>query len=231
MDALRGIALLWRTPRLWGLALGPLAAVACAYIALGVAGAVFLFPHITEWLRGVPGGEWLGRLGELAAVVLYLFAFPLFFTLLGGIFFGVVFERLSIAVEQTVTGTAPTPVPLRASATIGDSLARLLVNGALGLGAFLLGFALGPIPGIVAAALVGLLDYTSPAFLRRGVTLGPQTRALFSRLDAPTLSFALVAGLLSLVPFLGVLLMPGLIAGGTLLVCRRAQDKADAGAN
>jgi uncharacterized protein involved in cysteine biosynthesis len=74
--------------------------------------------------------------------------------------------------------------------------------------------------------LIGLLDYTAPAFLRRGLTLGPQWARLRHGFDRDTAAFALVAGLLSLVPLVGVLLLPGLVAGGTLLVLRRLPARA-----
>jgi len=222
MDAFRGIGMLLRTPRLWGLAVGPMLAVVAAYGLLGVAGAVLLVPHLKDWLGGLPGGGWLVGLSEAALVLLYLLIFPFLFTLLGGVFFGFVFEPLSRAVEREAAPGAPPPVvALRFGALLSDSLARFALNGLLALAAFLLGFALGPIPGVLAAAVVGLLDYTSPAYLRRGYALGPQARRLFRPLDGATLSFGLVAGLLSLLPLVGVLFMPGLIAGGTLLAIRR----------
>jgi uncharacterized protein involved in cysteine biosynthesis len=221
MDALRGIGLLLRKPQLWAMAVGPMLGVVAAYVLAGVAGALALVPHLKGWLGGLPGGDWLVGLSEVALVLLYLLVFPFLFTLLGGVFFGFVFEPLSLAIEREAAGAAPPATPLRFGALLRDSLARLVLNGVLGLAAFVFGFALGPIPGVLAAAIVGLLDYTSPAYLRRGLTLGPQARRLFRPLDGETISFGLVAGLLSLVPLVGVLLMPGLIAGGTLLAMRR----------
>jgi CysZ protein len=222
MDALRGIGLLLRTPRLWGLAVGPMVGVIVVYVLVGVAGAVALVPHLKGWLGGLLGGEWLLGLSELALVLLYLLVFPFLFTLLGGIFFGLVFEPLSLAVErEAAPGVTPPATPLRFGTLLRDALARLALSGALGPAALAFGFVLGPIPGVLAAALVGLLDYTSPAYLRRGYTLGPQARRLFRPLDGDTIAFGVVAGLLSLVPLAGVLLMPGLIAGGTLLAMRR----------
>ncbi|MBC7809268.1 MAG: hypothetical protein H7145_24300, partial [Akkermansiaceae bacterium] len=86
---------------------------------------------------------------------------------------------------------------------------------------FGLGFVFGPIPGILAASIIGLLDYTSPIFARRGKTLGPQWRELFGALNVRTVTFALAAGFVSLIPVVGVLMLPGMIAGGTLLILGR----------
>jgi CysZ protein len=225
MDALRGIALTLTTPRLWPLCLGPLLGALVAYAALGVGGYYLVLPHLLQWLDA--SGQW-AFLAGLAAAVLWVLLFPFLFTLLAGGLFGLVFEPLSRAVERIAAGPDATLPEARLSwgVTVQDSIGRLLLNGTLGFGAFLLAFALGPVPGVLAAALIGLLDYTSPAYLRRGLTLGPQARRLLGRRDGATFGFAAVAGLLSLVPFLGVLMMPGLVAGGTLLALRREQASA-----
>jgi uncharacterized protein involved in cysteine biosynthesis len=113
--------------------------------------------------------------------------------------------------------------PLSFWQLFGDTCKRLLLNSAICLLALALGAALGPIAGILGAGLVSLLDYTSPAFLRRGTTLGSQARLLLKKPDVHTLTFAVAAGLLSLIPFVGLFLAPSLIVGGTLLARRRLQ--------
>lgn len=225
MDAFAGIGLVLRTPRLWPLCVGPLLLALFAYALLGTGIGFFVVPRLAGWLgieRG-SGGWWAMEIGF---VVLWLFLFSFAFTLLAGIFSGLIWDRLSRAVEAIAAGgTLPADVTLGGAAALGDSLQRLLLNGTLGLVALLL-FFLGPLPGLIAAALVGLLDYTAPAYLRRGHTLPAQWRRLMGRPDGATLGFALVAGVLSLIPILGVLLMPGLVAGGTLLARRKEGDSA-----
>jgi CysZ protein len=220
MDAFKGILLTLTTPRLWPLCLGPLVGAVLLYVVLGVGAGILLTPHLQEWLRNYP---FWAQFAELGAVLLWIILFPFYFTLFGGVFFGFVFEPLSREVERLI---APQEKPgqevrMGCGAAFGDTTARLCVNALLAVTALLLGLFLGPIPGLVAAAIVGLLDYTAPAFLRRGLTLRAQSRRLFRNMDSATLSFAAVAGFLSLVPLLGVFLMPGLIAGGTLLAHRR----------
>ena len=224
MDALHGIWLVARTPRLWPLCFGPLLVALTVYVLLGVAGGLVIVPRLPGWLGITPGGRewWLaGGLATVAFVVLWLFLFSFVFRLLAGLFFGVVWDRLSLAVENLSGGNAPPDARLGCGTLAGDSLSRLLLSGFLGVLALLGGFVLGPIPGLLAAAVVGLLDYTSPAYLRRGMTLGPQWARLLRRTDRATVGFAFLAGLLSLLPLVGVLLTPGLIAGGTLLARRR----------
>jgi CysZ protein len=187
---------------------------------------MLLLPRLAEWLGRLPGGGFWSVFGEAAAILLYLLLFPFVFILLGGIFFGLVFEPLSLAVERLAAEPGETipAVRLGFGTLFGDTVSRLFVNASLGLAAFIVGLFLGPLApvvGVLAAATIGLLDYPSPAYLRRGHTLRPQARRLLHRLDRDTIAFGLVAGLLTLVPLIGVLLMPGLIAGGTLLARRR----------
>lgn len=224
MDALRGIGLIARTPRLWPLCLGPLVGIVVLYILLGVGGGLLLVPRLETWLSSFPNSSLFIIAAEVLAVLLWLVLFPFLFVLLGGVLFGLVFEPLSRATEEIILGSRAQGAksPLTGGQLFGDTVSRLALNAVLALGAFFLSFVLGPVPGVLAAATIGLLDYTSPAFLRRGTTLGPQSRQLFfGRPNAPTVTFGLVAGLLSLIPVVGVLLMPGLVAGGTLLVLRR----------
>jgi CysZ protein len=225
MDALRGIFLVLRTPRLWPMSVGPLLGAVVVYISLGIAGGYFLLPRIAEWLTRLPGGGFWSLLGEAAAIFIYLLLFPLFFIVFGSVFFGLVFESLSLAVERLVApDETPQTVRLGMGTLFADTCRRLLVNGSLGICAVILGLFLGPlaaVPGVLAAAIIGTLDYSSPAYLRRGITLAPQANRLLKSPDSATVSFGLVAGLLTLVPLVGVLLMPGLIAGGTLLARRK----------
>lgn len=209
MDALHGIALIARTPRLWPLCAAPVLAASALYLVLGWLGWHFYATSLEE-------------ITQFFAFLAYLVLFPFAFYLLGSGFLGLVFEPLSNAVEKQL-GSEPTTAPLPLKTTLKDTLQRLLLNGCLGLLSFGLGFVLGPIAGFLSAALIGLLDYTAPAYLRRGKTLGRQAHHLFTKPDLYTLSFATVAGLLSLIPFIGLFLAPGLVVGGTLLARRRLQ--------
>jgi uncharacterized protein involved in cysteine biosynthesis len=202
------------------------------YVLLGTVGGLLLVPRLEAWLSALPNSGMYLIAIEIVALLLWLVLFPFLFVLLGGVLFGLVFEPLSRAAEEIVLGRdavnkIPLALPLTKGQLFRDTAARLALNATLGFGAVLFGFVLGPIPGVLAAATIGLLDYTSPAYLRRGVTLQAQSRRLFFRRpNAPTLTFALVAGLLSLIPVVGVLLMPGLVAGGTILVLRRESETA-----
>ena len=69
---------------------------------------------------------------------------------------------------------------------------------------------------LLVASLLSVLDATAPAFARRGVRLGLQIGRV--RRLRGVVSFALVSGLIVLVPVLNVLALPILVAAGTILV-------------
>lgn len=210
MDALKGIGFLLKHPRLWPLALVPGLVASVLYLVLGVLG----------WQRYGAGLEEGAR---LAAFLLYLVLFPFAFYLLGSSFLGIVFDPLSKETERLLGGTVPT-CPLSFWQLFGDTCKRLALNATIGLVALGLGVVSGPLApvvGALGAGLISLLDYTSPAFLRRGLTLGAQVQQLRKKPDPHIVSFAIAAGLLSLIPFVGLFLAPGLIVGGTLLARRQ----------
>ena len=210
MDALKGIGYLLKTPRLWPLALVPWFIAFLLYVVLGWLGWRFWATDFEDWAQAL-------------ALVAYVVVFPFAFYLLGSSFLGLVFDPLSRETERLLDGAAVALCPLKPLQILGDTCKRLLLNGSICVLAFALGPVLGSVAGILGTGLISLLDYTSPAFLRRGTTLGSQARLLLRNPDIHTLSFALVAGLLSLMPFIGLFLAPGLIVGGTLLARRRLQ--------
>ena len=209
MDALNGIGFLLKHPRLWPLALVPGLIASVLYLVLG-------------WIGWQRYGAGLEEGARVVAFLLYLVLFPFAFYLLGSSFLGLVFDPLSRETERALGGTPPL-CPLTFWQLFGDTGKRLLLNGMICLLSFGLGTAIGPVAGVLGAGLVSVLDYTSPVFLRRGITLGAQMHLLLKKPDIPTVLFALFAGLLSLIPFLGLFLAPGLIVGGTLLARRRLQ--------
>jgi uncharacterized protein involved in cysteine biosynthesis len=230
MDAFRGIYLVARTPRLWPLCAVPLLAAFTLYAVLGVLGGMLLVPRLPGWLgRGETASGLTQLLGGAAFLLLWLVLFQFAFALFAGVFSGLIWDRLSLEVERIAAladkGAVPDAAKIGCGAQAGDTFARFLLAATLGALSFVAGCPLGPV-GAVAASVLGLLDYCAPAYLRRGRTLGPQWAHLRRAGGRDALGFALVAGLLSLVPLAGVLFAPGLVAGGTLLA-RRVQEPRD----
>lgn len=218
-----------RTPRLRRLALWPLGVTLVLYIGLTVFGASFAIDFLMKNLPVDRGsiGESLLRL--IAWGVWFLLS-PLLFTTIVSVFYGILFETLSRAVEETVApGEAiPNHRPGILS-QIQDTAGRLAFNGiitliALALSIFL---PLGPVPWVLASGIMGILDFSASAFQRRGLLLGGQFRTLFPGAKG-TLPFIIVAGLFIMLPIIGVFFLPGLAAGATLLT-RRVMSKPAGG--
>jgi CysZ protein len=211
VDALRGIGLVLTRPRLWPLCFLPTLAGLTLYVLAA------------WWLLSHPPNGIDGDLQRFAFTLAVLVGLALLSVVVMSAFIGVIFDPLSREVERIVSGEAPPPYPQKPTELFFDSLGRLGFNALLGLLAFGLGFIpiAGTIFAVVCTGIIGVLDYTSVAYLRRGVAFAEQRRELFQKKDRPTLVFGLIVGLAALVPGLGLLLAPGFIAGGTLLARRR----------
>jgi uncharacterized protein involved in cysteine biosynthesis len=78
---------------------------------------------------------------------------------------------------------------------------------------------LGLLASAVVAGVLGLVEFSAPAYARRGVLYPAQLRVL--RLRA-ALGFGVCTGLVSLLPLIFVLAMPAMVVGGTIL-CREGE--------
>lgn len=223
VEALHGIGLVFRTPRLRSLALWPLAATLLLYIGLAVFGTAFAVDFLAPYVRlgSDTTGSGFGFV-RILVYALWFLLFPFLFTAIVSVFYGFLFETLSRAVEETVApGEAIPDYRPGIGTQVRDSLARLLLNGALVVITLIISAVthLGPIPWVFAAGFMGLLDFSASAFQRRQLFLGGQFRTLFSG-QRGIVPFMVVAGLLTMIPFIGVLFLPGLAAGATLLTRR-----------
>ncbi|WP_338058221.1 EI24 domain-containing protein [Streptomyces avicenniae] len=228
---LQGQRWVFRRPRrlLFGLlpALITLAVYAAALVALALwAGdlAVWATPFADDW-----GSPWQSLLRTSfalllvgAALLLAVITFTAVTLLVGEPFY----ESLSEQVEDSEGGAPPGPdrplwqdlaVSLRDSAQV---LLRVLL---FTVPLFFLGFV--PVLGQTVVPVLGLgvsgffltVELSSVAMDRRGISVPDRMRLLRGRL-AVTLGFGLPLVLAFLVPVVAVLLMPGAVAGATLLV-------------
>lgn len=225
MEFFQGIRLVLSVPRLWIYCWKPLLAALGAYVVLGAGVWLLVVPLLIRQLQWGSGAEWLtGILVSLLILTLWLLLFSYAFVLLSSLFSSFLWDRLTEQVEL-LDGGGAAAVPLSRSALIVDALTRLALALFVGTLAFGCAFVIGPFAPLLAAALLGLLDFTAPAYLRRGRTFGAQWSRVFRW---RSLGFALTAGLLSLLPVVNVLLLPGLVAGGTLLTRRLEAEETAA---
>ncbi len=182
-----------------------------------------LYVLLAWWLLGHPPDGIDGDLQRWIFTLAVLVGLALLSVVVMSAFIGVIFDPLSREVERIAGGEAPPPCPQKPAELFLDSLRRLGFNILLGTLAFGIGFipVVGTIFAVVCTGIIGVLDYTSVAYLRRGLTFPTQRREIFKKRDRQTALFGLIVGLAALVPGLGLLLAPGFIAGGTLLARRR----------
>ena len=209
----RALRLFARERGLWRYALAPLAWAALAYLAVAALAFGLLVP-LGHRLTGTDAGSLIGLV--VALVVVVALAGPIYLGLVA-LIAGFGFDALSLAVEKAEFGSAAGR-PLGFAAGLADGIPRALLTLALGVVA-LCGSVLVVVPFFVAAFLA-LMDTTAPALLRRGVGLGRQF-GVARRLPG-ALPFALIAGVVALVPVLNVLALPILVAAGTIMVGRGA---------
>ncbi|MBF6048165.1 hypothetical protein GO001_23610 [Streptomyces sp. NRRL B-1677] len=136
------------------------------------------------------------------------------------------YEELSARVDRSVGGEAPeSGLPLWRELWISarESLAVLVRAAAWGVLFFALGFV--PFIGQTVVPAIGICfsgfflaeEITAVALQRRGMPLRERLRLLRSR-KLLTLGFGVPLALLFLVPVVAVFVMPGAVAGATLLV-------------
>jgi CysZ protein len=214
-----GFGILLRSPRLWPLAVLPVA-LAVLLVFLGAVLGIFLIPRVEAQFAPTPGTRpvWI----ELPASLLLWTAVVGSGVFLG---FGVALllaapalEQLSRQVEARVRGSS-----VDSSRGFVWELAQSLRGGVYFLlaapGVLLLGLI--PVVGPFLAAMWGgravAYQMTDPALTRRG--LGFKGRWRWHHEWLPESQGFGLAGMVGLlVPFANLLLAPALVAGGTLLV-------------
>ncbi|WP_449478453.1 EI24 domain-containing protein [Streptomyces abikoensis] len=220
-----------RNRRQWGFGLLPglvtLVGYAAAVVCLALYGGdavAWATPFADDW-----SSPWAGLFRGALTVLLFggglllaLISFTAVTLLVGQPFY----EELSARVDRSVGGEAPeSGLPLWRDLWISarESLAVLVRAAAWGVLFFALGFV--PFAGQTVVPAIGFCfsgfflaeELTAVALQRRGVRLRERLRLLRSR-KLLTLGFGVPLALLFLVPVVAVFVMPGAVAGATLLV-------------
>ncbi|MCP2169428.1 CysZ protein [Goodfellowiella coeruleoviolacea] len=229
----RGLGLVFRSPRL--VLLGALPALLTAVLLLGglVALAVWAddlvtwaTPFADDWNEVTRATVRLaaGVSLVLGATALAVLAFAALALAVGGPFYEAIAERVEdelggVAEAESLSWWRGWWIGLR------DGITLVVVAALVGIVLFAAGFI--PVAGQTVVPVLGVcvnawllgLELTAIPFARRGLALADRRRALRRR-RALTLGFALPAYLLCLVPFAALVVMPGAMAGGTLLAHR-----------
>lgn len=228
---LRGVGFVARRPRLWLLGLLPAVVTFAALVAVLAVLGVFI-ADIATWATPFADGWSQAARGALrvvlavavmvGAVFIALLLFVSLTLLIGQPFY----ERISREVDAALGGV-PVEVEERWHATARRAVTETLSALLRTVPAAVLVFAVGLIPvvgqiaGPVLGALIGgrflSLELLGPPMERRGRYLAD--RRAFARVHrGPVYGFGVPAFVAFLVPVLAVVLMPGAVAGATMLV-------------
>lgn len=217
-----GTSLVLSTPKLWRFIVQPLLVAILGFAGIAAFSYWLIVPRFVELLRHPFGPRHSGVIdvaSGLIANLLFAFLFMIvsgsLYLLLASVFSSTLWGRLSLEVELLATGKR-IEAKLPAGAVARDTVERGFHAFFITLLSICCGWALFGIPSILLAGYLGLHDYTSAAYLRRGVIF-PQQRKLVMRLPRYG-GFLALGGLLTLLPIVNVLMLPCLVAGGTLMV-------------
>lgn len=206
------------TPRLWRFILQPLLVGAGAFLVVAIGSYLLVVPAVDGFVQrqfAAETGAVLHWVASLAMIIfLGLISGVLYLTLVS-FFSSMLWEKLSLEVEAGISGER-IEAKLATSTIVGDSISRGLTACVIALLSLCCGWVFFGIPAVVLAGWLGLHDYTAPAMMRRGILFGEQRRRL--RYVRGKWSFLLASGLITLLPFVNVLMLPCLVAAGTLLV-------------
>lgn len=208
-----------RNRQLWPYIVRPMLWTAGIFFALVIGGYFLIVPWLARVTENWGVGAVTGWLGGSALFVLALFFLGgIVFLAIAGILSSLLWDKLSIEVEELEFGQAASHKQSN-SEWIFDTVCRTIFSIFIAVLSLVIGWTCLGATAVVLAAWLGLLDYSASAFLRRRVIYPVQN---FSVWQCPGwISFSLVAGLISLLPLVNVILFPALVAGGTLMTARR----------
>lgn len=226
----RGLGLIARRPRLFGLGAIPPAITSVVFIAVLVAVSLQL-ERIVGWLTPF-ADAWSPNVATTVRVLIgvalvagLVLVMVISFTVLTLAIGSPIYDKLSESVEREY-GPVPQldePVSTGAARAVRQSGALIGTSAAVALPLFAVGFI--PVVGqtvvpVVSAAFGGWMlgiELIGPAFERRNRLTLAERRAAMRTQRARVLGFAVPTFLLLAIPFVGVLVFPIATAAGTLL--------------
>jgi|GEM_PF-1112381 len=215
-----GARILFRDPRRGRYLLVPWLWSTLIFLAVVVVGYLAVVPWLQSLLA--PRESWSS--GPLRALVAFLY-FVLWIFIAGFVFLTItaitssfLWEGLSAAVEESLTGSVAPRSGLSKGRLAMDSLGRLAFVVVISVVSLIAGWFIPIVAPVILAGWVGVLDYTAPAFLRYNRTVGMQWPVAM-RMKG-WFGFQLAAGFLTLLPVVNVFCLPLMVAGGTVMAVR-----------
>lgn len=212
----RGIKMVFGSKKMWPYIWKPLLLSAGIFLAVVLLGFAIIVPVAASLFEG-----WLSWLSGIGAAVLWgviwFFAAGPFFISVSAMVSSFAWDGLRREVEEEVLQGRSAEHEMEPANMIVDACVRVplslffslivLIVTPLSFGLF----------GAFIAGWLGLLEYTSAAFHRRGVLIFGQLFFDAYRVKG-WFTFQLLAGLTTMIPIVNIILLPALVAGGTIMV-------------
>lgn len=222
-----GFRLIVKDRSLWPFIWRPLLWTAGVFLLIVLLGWFLIVPWVTHRIEDWGWAESIGWLGgSVIYIAIWFFLSGPVFLALAGLLSSILWEDLGAAVEAREFGSAAT-YQLTKTEWVADTIFRGIFSVVIAGLTLIIGWTCVGVTGVFLAAWLGLLDYSSGAFIRRGTIFPTQNVKAWS--CPGWFSFSIVAGLATLIPVVNVLLFPALVAGGTLLCARRFPPTASEG--
>lgn len=217
---LKGMRYVFAEKRLRPYVWGPMAIAGGLFVLITFLAYVWITPWVQDWLSRVGiDRAYSALIGGVAFFVIWWLISMTLYLGLAGILSSFLWEKLSIEVER-LEGTLPAEsASPGCGGTVYDTILRGILSIFIAIFTLLTGWLCFGVVGIFLAGFLGLLDYSSCAFARRGVLIDRQFGAV--RKCKGWKSFLIASGAVALFPFINVLMLPALVAGGTLLATSR----------
>lgn len=218
--------MVFRDRRYWRYILVPWFWSTLIFLSVVVIGYFALVPWIQSVIeaRLGPSSETTGLLKSLVAiayVAIWFFLAGFVFITITSLTSSFLWDDLSQRIEEDITGVPGRKSTLPTGRIVVDSLSRGVFSILIAIASLFCGWVLPFVGPVLLAGWLGVLDYTSSAFLRYDRTVGQQWPVAMKMKG--WFGFLVGSGLLSLLPFINVLLLPGLVAGGTVMAVRSGQ--------
>lgn len=227
----KGLALVLRRPRLFGLGLVP---PLISSVLMGILFVVLLFNvgSLAAALTGWASGGLAEAMQILFSVLIVIAAVVIMAITFSSITLGLgapVYDKISEAVEAEsggVTGRQDEGLATSVPRAVGQSIVLIAISVVAALPLFLLGLI--PLVGSVVGAVVGAvfggwmitIELISGAFDRRGRTTLREKFALMRTSPFRVLGFGVPVFLLVSIPLVAIAAFPAATAGGTMLARR-----------
>lgn len=234
----RGMRIFYTRPKLWPYALPPILCVLLLYA--GVMAAIFLFvvPWSQSWFQGLSFPDWLSWLHTVLniclTVILFLAGALLMLVCLGAVyemFGGLLFDYLLDAFEkEDFPGHPAANLTISRTICLSCGFVFYAIMSALIMllllpVSFLIPVA-GPILFFMFSSIVYGVSYLSGSSIRQGAGIRTLKKQMAGKRFI-VLGFGATANFLLMIPFFILVLMPGLVIGGSILYHTRLLEQTE----